>query len=299
MRILTEASGSLVSGFMTKSIKEAGHIAVGSDIRKNCHAQLTSNSFILMPKASDSQLWLKVEKLILENNIQLVIPSLDETLLGWAQRRKFFANRGTDVIISEPETVETFTDKWKTYEFFINHNVPTPHSSLDAKFPLIKPRKGRGSEGIHIINDAKQRQQLNMENRISQKLAKGQEYTIDCLFSHDSKPIYIIPRRRENVSSGKSLDGIVDLQPDIIRHIKEIAEKTSFCGPINVQLFKNSDKIEFIEINPRVAGGLALGFAASENWVPLIIDICNEKPVLPKQVCNGKRMYRYYSEAFS
>lgn len=299
MKILTEASGSLVGAFMINAIREAGYFSVGSDIRNDCHARFTSDFFIEMPRANDPHLWPKVEKLIVENNIDFVIPSLDETLLGWSERQSFFSARGIEVVISQPRTIEIFSDKWKTYQFFKNHGIPTPKSSLEPKFPLIKPRKGRGSEGINVYENQSERELINMEGCISQTIAKGREYTVDCLFSSEGQPIYVIPRRRETVSSGKSIDGIVDLQSDIIGYIKMIADQIQFKGPVNIQLFKNAKQIEFIEVNPRVAGGMALGFAASENWVPLCIDICNGKKINPKTVRDGMRMYRYYKEVFA
>jgi len=299
MKILTEASGSLVGAFMSGAIRDAGCFPVGSDIRNNCHARFTCDLFIQMPKADDPHLWSKVEKLVVENNIDFVIPSLDETLMGWSERQSYFAARGIKVIISRPSTIEIFSDKWKTYQFFECHRIPTPESSLEAKFPLIKPRNGRGSEGISIVKNQSDRELINMEGCISQTISKGQEYTVDCLFTSDGQPVYIIPRRRETVSSGKSIDGIVDLQSDIIEYIKLISDQIQFKGPVNIQLFKNKNGIEFIEVNPRIAGGMALAFAASENWVPRFIDICNGKKIIPKKVRNGMRMFRYYKEVFS
>lgn len=298
MRILTEASGSPVSAFMTNAIKEAGHFAIGSDIRANCHSSIISDHFIIMPKTNDPSYWLKMEKIIKENNIDFVIPSLDETLMGWAERKEFFCDRDVKILISAPETIEKFEDKWNTHIFFKSINVPCPNSSLDAVFPVIKPRRGRGSEGVIIINNAQDRDNFQMSGCISQDLASGQEYTVDCLFSHIGEPIYIIPRRREAVVSGKSMDGVVDLQPEIISHITKISKEVNFLGPINVQVFLSGAEINFIEINPRIAGGMALGFAASENWIPLMIDICDGINVVPKSIQNGRRMYRYYKEAF-
>jgi carbamoyl-phosphate synthase large subunit len=52
-------------------------------------------------------------------------------------------------------------------------------------------------------------------------------------------------------------------------------------------------------VNPRIAGGMALGFAATENWIDLIVDnYINNKEVIAKPIQYGLRMTRYYSECF-
>ena len=75
----------------------------------------------------------------------------------------------------------------------------------------------------------------------------------------------------------------------------------AFEGPINIQCFDcNEAGIKFTEINPRIAGGMALGFAATENWIPLLVkhfvygkEISNMKPIQ-----YGMMMRRFYAEVF-
>ena len=60
--------------------------------------------------------------------------------------------------------------------------------------------------------------------------------------------------------------------PQIIKWVKRICKQIPF-GPINIQCFICKDgSVKFVEINPRIAGGMALGFAATENWINLIVD---------------------------
>jgi len=138
-----------------------------------------------------------------------------------------------------------------------------------------------------------------MANMISQELLTGVEYTIDVLFDHLSQPVYIVPRKRVDVVDGKSTKGVV-VKSDLIEgYIHKIAKLLKFIGPINFQCFVDNGQIHFLEINPRVAGGMALGFAASENWVRLIIhNILKGRDIEPKQVKYGMSMLRYYGEHF-
>jgi len=295
LRILVEASGSLTSGYMIRAIQEAGHQCIASDIDNECAGHYLANDFVAMPHKEDPLLWEKIENILVEKRVDLVIPSFDETLLGWAERVGQFRGRGTDVILSPIESVAVCQDKWLTYEFFRRNGIPTPETSLEQCFPLVKPRNGRGAVGVRIASEP-----IDMTCMVSQELLEGVEYTIDVFCDRDNAPVYIVPRRRIGVKDGKSTAGIVEDQP-VIRHwVENICSKLPFSGPINLQCFVLQDgSVKFVEINPRIAGGMALGFAATENWIALIIDNLMEgRSILPKPVAYGMRMMRYYAEIF-
>ncbi len=295
MRILTEASGSLTSGYILRAIKEAGHSPIASDILGVHHGTFLADDSIVMPLCTDPQLWNKMEHLLHEHTIDIVIPSLDETLTAWAEHKDHFARQNIHVICSPADSIRTFQDKWATYCFFTKHGIPTPKTSLEQQYPVVKPRFGRGGQGV-IINGSP----CSMDNMISQEYIQGKEYTIDCLFSYDGKPIYIIPRLRGAVKEGKSLQGITVEHAAIHEWIEHISRNIPLCGPINFQCFETEEKnIYFIECNPRIAGGMALGFAASENWIPLIIkNILHHEDIIPKPVTYQLKMFRYYAECF-
>ena len=297
MNILIEASGSLTSGYIIKAIKDSGHRVIGSDISFFNHAKVMCDDFILMPKNDENQLWEKIAKLLDEYNINIVLPSFDETLLGWSERVNFFRSKNITVIISPVETIKKFQDKWIAFEFFKSPGILTPDTSLKSEFEIIKPRVGRGGAGI-FLNDFKS--EIDMTNMISQKKIVGQEYTVDCFFDFRGVPIYIIPRERLNVIDGKSSKGIVAKNLQIEDLVKEISLKIKFKGPVNFQFFNaDNKKIYILEINTRIAGGMALGFAASENWIKLIIEnLIKKRKIIPKKIKYGLKMARFYDEVF-
>ena len=249
-----------------------------------------------MPKSNDAKLWEKINNLLVDFEIDSVIPSLDETLLGWAERKNDFEEKNIHVLLSDAEVIKIFQDKWLTYQFFKENHIPTPETSLEQKYPLIKPRLGRGSVGVFVTND-----EVAMEGNVSQELIEGTEYTIDVFCNKESKPVYIVPRKRLNVKDGKSTAGIVIKHDKINEYVNEICAATTFVGPINIQCFETKEgDIKFIEINPRIAGGMALGFAATENWVNLMVEhFINNQEIHPTEVKYGLKMMRYYSEVFT
>lgn len=297
MKIFTEASGSLTSAYLINAIRECACISVGSDVSTFNHGSRMCDYFVVMPRATDPKIWDKTINILTDLEVNMVIPSLDETLLGWAERTDLFLELGINIIISPVETIRVFQDKWETYKFFKSINIATPKTSLKKEYELIKPRLGRGGAGIFKKNSKKD---FSMEGYISQEVIKGVEYTVDVLFSKSGKPIYIIPRVRLDVKDGKSTKGVVVNNPKIDSLIVDISKNIKFIGPINFQLFETKDnELILIEVNPRIAGGMALGFAATENWIKIIVDnIIDGKEVTPKDINYGLKMVRYYNECF-
>jgi carbamoyl-phosphate synthase large subunit len=294
-RIFTEASGSLTSAFIIKAIQNSKNFCCASDLEKLALGSFLADDFAVMPSIQDPELWQKTELILKEKKIDFVLPSLDESLMGWAERKEYFAEQNVNIICSPPETMRICLDKWETYLFFVTHGIPCPKTSLDQMHPLVKPRKGRGGDGI-LLTDSP----VDMTGMISQEFVEGDEFTIDVLCDLSGSPIYIIPRRRIRILQGKAIESQVDLVPEIVRWAENICSRLKFVGPINFQcILTKRNEILFIEINPRIASGMALGFAASENWIKLLIErICASKAIKPKKIKNGLRMQRYYAEQF-
>lgn len=294
-RILTEASGSLVSGYLIKAIKDSGNISIASDVDKFNHGRYLADDFIEMPFSNDPLLWPIMEQKLAEHKVDIVIPSFDETIIEWAKRKEYFKSKEVDVIISHKDTLKIFLDKYKAYQFCKKHNIPSPKTSLTQDYLVVKPRFGRGGSGVYIGNE-----EQDMKDMISQEFIKGIEYTVDCLFNMEGEPIYVIPRQRIDIKDGKSTKGLVVKHKKIIGLVKKIAKEIKLEGPINFQFIEEENgSLYFLEVNPRIAGGMALGMAASENWInPIINNFILHNPIEPKPIKYNLRMMRYYAECF-
>lgn len=300
MRILTEASGSLVGAWLVGAIQDAGYTAIASDINPRCAARYLADDFIQMPRHDEPDLWKRLLNLLEIHSVDMVIPSLDETLLGWAERDDLLASLGVHVIVSSAAAVRIFGDKWLTYQFFTEHGIPTPQTDLVGKFLLVKPRRGRGSRGNFVRHAPLPPGMVQSEGLVSQELLEGEECTVDVLCDISGEPIYIVPRLRQDVRDGKSCSGVVIRNDEIMRWVKQICRHCFLRGPVNMQCFVHDGSVRFTEINTRIGGGMALGFAATENWIPLLIDnFVQKRPITPGSVAYGTQMARYYAEVFS
>jgi len=295
MKILTEASGSMVSGYLIKAIQESGHVSVASDVSRFNHGECLADEFIEFPYSNDENLWEIIDKELKNHKIDVVIPSFDETLMSWSEKKEYFKNKGIHVIISDVKTLEVFGDKYKAYQFCLDNGIPTPKTSLKQEYTLVKPRFGRGGSGVYVGDEPQ-----DMDMMISQEYIEGKEFTVDCFFDSAGKGIYTIVRERLNIKDGKSTKGIVVRHNKIEDYVQKISERIEFLGAVNFQFIEKIDgSVSFIEVNPRIAGGMALGFAASENWISLMVEnFINGKKVKPGSVKYGLKMMRYYAECY-
>jgi carbamoyl-phosphate synthase large subunit len=295
MKILVEGIGSPVFGPRIKYMKNLNWDIVGIDINNRSFGLYKNITPYIVPKYNEENSFVIIEKIIKKEGIDIIFPTINEGLLSWSRKKEDFKkNYNTDVIISDETAISICIDKWETYLFFKKHNIPTPLTSIEKDHELFKPRNGRGSTGIYLKNELDEK--FDMDGYISQELIDGDEYTIDVLCDFDSNPIYIIPRLRLNVESGVSVAGKTIYDKKIIEYTKKIIEKLKPVGPINIQCFKKNDKVKFIEINPRLAGGSSLSFASSDNWFKVISLLLDGKAYREKNIKFNNYMFRYYED---
>lgn len=295
MRILTEAAGCLTAGYLIRMVKESGNTSIATDAAEDCFGKHLADEFYTVPFANSPESRNALFDLAVSKKIDIVVPTLDDSLLTWANMKAELTAFGTNVCISAAETLEVFLDKWKTYQFFEQHGIPTPKTSLQQEYPLVKPRNGRGGTGV-VIPDGR----VSMDGCISQELLIGTEYTVDVFCNADGEPVYIVPRIRIGVKDGKATGGVTVRHEAIELIVRKICGAIPFWGPINIQCFElGNGEIKVTEINPRLGGGSILGMAATENWMNLIVKMVNGESVhasVPVQY--GLKMGRYYNEVF-
>ena len=143
-----------------------------------------------------------------------------------------------DIIISNKNTIDTCINKLNVYNFFIQNQIPTPKTSKERKYSLIKPISESGSKGIFFDDSSKD---FSMKGMLSQQFIEGKEFTVDVLCDLDGIPIYIVPRQRLTIVNGKAIDSVVIEEPEIVKYIRRICSAMHFVGPINIQCIKSDE----------------------------------------------------------
>lgn len=208
----------------------------------------------------------KINKIIDEYNIDLIMPAHDSVVLRLAQE-KAKGSINSIVVTSPVETCEIARSKLKTYQYFANiAAVPELYSSatdvLDSELPVfLKPDVGQGSKGTQLATTLediafytkKDQTLLIMEN------LPGKEYTVDCFTDKSGKLLFSKGRERTRISNGISVNSHIVDDERFEKIANLINQKLTFRGVWFFQVKENkNDELVLMEIAPRIAGTMAL-----------------------------------------
>jgi carbamoyl-phosphate synthase large subunit len=257
---------------------------MGSDLSRLSPAlNLCDNAFLVKP--TQHRDYIKdLLRIVGENCIDLLIPTVDLDLKALSQNKQKFANLGCYVLVSNPEVIEICQDKRKTFRFLCENGFDTPltmglrnaMADKKLKFPcFLKPWDGSASRGNAVVKNRKDLQfySKKVPNCIVQEFIFGTEYTCDVFVDFEMRARCVVPRKRIEVRGGEVSKGQVVKNPRIMKQAARLVELLG-AGPgvITLQLFVDRRrKIKFIEINPRFGGGVPLSIKAGANFPKWIL----------------------------
>ena len=281
--ILRTAAGSAVAPSVILGLKELpGVRVIAADADPlSCGFHVADRHYVVPPVKAPGFLDAML-RICRDEAVDLLFPDLDEELPLLAAAREKFEERGTRVLVSSPKTIRACFDKYQTFRWLRRLGAPTPKTYLSGGFrpgrkdpyPLIiKPRKGRGARNVFKIRS---REELRFFSKyvpapLIQEFIRGMEYTIDSLSDLKGKFLYCSIRQRLATDSGISVKGRTVSHPEIRDYTRRIVEGLGIVGPACLQCIETrGGGVKFIEINPRIGGGLPLSLAAG---APILTDI--------------------------
>ncbi|MBC7000091.1 ATP-grasp domain-containing protein [Cytophaga sp. FL35] len=269
-------------------------LTVAADNQATASAFADADLSFLVPPVNDKNYIPAILKIIQNYKIDLLIPLNDLELPIVADHKLQLEQFGTKVVLSNYETIKTFTDKWLTYEFFKSISVCTPQSFLDLKsvkkalhdkdisFPLmIKPRMGSGSVGIMTANDQEELEliyRLQMKKNakkeclsslLIQEKINGTEYGMDILNDFNGNYIGAFVRKKLSMRGGETDKAISIIDKRFEKIAKKISKASKHIGSVDCDFFVRNNEIYLLEINPRFGGGYPFSHEAGIN-VPAI-----------------------------
>ena len=234
-----------------------------------------SDGYFKVPRVTDKSYLDELKKICKENNIKIIIPTIDTELSILAKAKEEFLKENIFIAVSSVEICDTFYLKTTTEKFFINAGVNTPKivNLKTAKYPLFaKLDNSSLSVGAMRVDSYEEAIKLK-GNYVFQEFIDGVEYTCDVFFDRESKIKCIVPRERIEVRCGEVNKARTNKDKVILAEIKKLEPYLKGAyGTLTIQLFKTKDKIYFIEINPRFGGGYPLSFQAGADFAKMLID---------------------------
>ncbi len=266
-----------------------------------------------VPRCTDPEFIPAVSRLCREQQVNLVVPTIDTELPAYAEHRQEFLAAGTTVAVSGPETVRIARDKSETHRWLVQHGFPTVRQDTPEgviarpdqwQFPLIlKPVNGSASLGVHKVSSLPVLRALTEGTRgmIVEEHAKGQEHTVNVLVD-GGRCLCAAPHYRMEARGGEVSKGITRKNEHVMALAKDIAETLPGAyGALNIQCFVSDDgTVQVTEINARFGGGFPLANHAGAKFPRWMIE-----PLIDRQTTaafaawtDSVLMLRYDSAVF-
>ena len=244
----------------------------------DCHVPVASIGKVIKGKRwSDPQLMEHLHRTVVENEINVMVPFVDDAVEVAAAYR----HRYNDVWapVGDESVAAAMFDKIEADKLFRKFGVPLPDADTmrgRPVFPMIaKPRRGSASKGIEIITSPREYHKYTAQpptHLLQRYIADREEYTVDCYVSQAGEIKVVSPRRRLDVSGGEVTSTVTVDIPALVGLSCSVIEGVGLRGAVTVQFLRDMEKGGFylMEVNPRLGGGAVCSVHAGAD-IPLLM----------------------------
>jgi carbamoyl-phosphate synthase large subunit len=265
---------------------------ITTDINPLSPALYFGNKHHIVPLTTDRYYIPIIESICDVEDVNLIIPTIDDELPIFGRVRQQFENLGIHVAISSEQTGHICNDKFQTWEFCQENGISAPLTRLASdidwdslQYPVIvKPRFGRGSVNVFTVRNAEQlRLFLNyVSDPVVQDFVEGTEYTVDVLSDFNGRVISVVPRERLVIRAGVSDKGVTRRNQQVMDFAADVAERLQIVGAANIQCKTEGTQVTLIEVNPRFSGGIPLTMAAGADFSSWLVQMAAGIDVRPQ-----------------
>jgi carbamoyl-phosphate synthase large subunit len=308
--LITSASRkvSLVQAFQRALAAEGGGRVVAADIQPRAAALHVADRAAILPRSDDPAFWPALIGVVRDEAIGLVVPTRDEELAVFAERRDELEAIGAQVPIAPAASIRLCQDKIAFARFCLASELSVPDILDEAalrepgRYPVFaRARRGKSGAAAFAIaspGELDARRAAHGELLI-QELVTAPELSLDG-FADGGRALSIVPRTRGVVVAGESYVSRTVDAPRLVELGRRLASLLALRGPFVAQVFDRGDRVDMIEVNPRFGGASALGIAAGADSPRALVRIAaglDPAPALA-EVRVGLTMLRYTQDVF-
>lgn len=286
--LITSASRKvwLIQAFR-EALEGRGQV-IAADITLQAAAMHLADQRIVVPRSDDPGFINSMLTICSERDVGLLVPTRDDELPVFAEAAPRFNEIDVRVHVPDPAALDICVDKTRFHAFCVEQGHPVAERIVhptEAHLPLfVRPRRGKGSVGSFRVDDAVRLRQVldRSEDVILNRLIDAPEFTIDVFLTRDGRPVSSVPRERVQVVSGESYIGRTVDDDRLQESAAELCADLRLTGHNTVQAFRWQGGLAFIEVNPRLGGGAALGFAAGAPTPRWLVQEVFDEPLHPE-----------------
>ena len=280
----------LVRAFAEAVRKAGGGTVIVTDVNALSPAVHVADRAFEVPLATEPGYLDALELICREEQIGLLVPTIDDELEAIGAARDRFEAQGIRVAASPARTAAICNDKHRTCHYLRECGVPAAESWLPEDLPsapqlplFVKPRGGRGGVGAFPARTAAELAFFvgYVDAPVVQEYLDGPEFTIDMVCDR-GRPIAIVPRERVVIRAGVMDRGRTVRDAALIDLAQACAAVLEFDGAVNIQCRTRRDGSRAVfEINPRFSGGIPLTIAAGADFAGAIVQSALGRHVPP------------------
>ncbi len=336
--ILTCCGGLVSPGMIQslKMVKERKVSVVGVDMKESAIGAYMVDKFYVVPSGDSPAYVDKMLDISVKEGVEVILPTSNEESLALSEHRQAFEDKGIKIAASDYEMLRVAYHKGLCYQFLKEKGLPCPEfytvgtpekfeeAAANLGYPekpvVMKPPLGRGGRGVRILTASQAKDSMlrdkpgsleanfdvvldtlrqgSFPELVVTEFLPGEEYSVD-LLAKAGKPLIGVPKLRLNTVFGPSLVGIVKKNPEVEKVVTDICRAFEFNYNINIQLkYSGDEKALPYEINPRVAGTIALCTAAGANLLYYAVKLALGEEIPEVEIEDGVRMVRHFKELF-
>ena len=310
--VVVTTAGSAPTPGTIHHLRTQGFRVVATDVDPTAPGLYLADRGYLVPPGDSEAFLPRVRTLCDEEGAAAVIPLVDEELVHVGE----LAKDGVAVLLPRLDFVTTCLDKYVLMQELEDAGIGVPRTWLASEWPsraanspsgglIVKPRSGRGSRGVVVVESAHEMARVVAEcgyaadELIVQERIPGPEYTVSVVVWRDGDVQAVVPKEVV-LKQGVTKYAVTRRHPGITRACRAVQSALRADGPFNVQLCLDQDgRPRVFEINPRFSSTASLTVAAGVDEIAgLLRQAVGDGPRLTDDWREGVAMVRRWTDDF-
>lgn len=300
MNILLTSAGrrNYLVQYFQQALEGEGQVFVADSDPNAAALQVADRAFVA-PRFTDERYFDFLEDVCRCYGIGLLLSLNDLELPLLARHKQRLENIGVHVVISGPELVDIYLDKWATFLLLSEAGIDAPltfntlHDAVIAletgrlRFPLIvKPRWGTGSIGVEVVNSLEELEwayrllsrklQHTILAEISrtdsdhailvQEFLSGTEYGLDVINDLKGQYVCTFVKKKLSMRAGETDKAVTVESPELEELGRRLSDLSRHVAIMDCDVIMTPDgRITVLELNPRFGGGYPFSHVAGAN----------------------------------
>jgi carbamoyl-phosphate synthase large subunit len=312
--IIRSALASLPSAGIVRLFQENGLRVIGTDIIEESSARYLVDGFYKVSRSTPENAEAVIREyldIVKKEKARWIVSGPENEVILLARYENLFSENGCCLFHPPLTTLEIITDKLLLSRFLGKNNIlsapsfsPADTKGIKSEKIVVKPRHGRGSAGVRILQNKKPEikkeiEHLSPDLYVVQPFLRGKEYTVDVLCDDQGKILGIVPRERLAVESGIAIAARTVQNQNLVDAVSALCSAISMRGFNCIQFIEEDGQYYLTDVNPRIGGGSILSLHSSDHLRKnLIAMLKNEKTTTGAGTYKIEMMFRHYNEIY-